>query len=55
MADRGLRHAQFQSRPSEAEVPGGGFERPQSIQGQVGLGHSDGLVFLMAQARITRL
>ena len=32
MADRGLRDVQLGGRIGEAEVPGGGFERPQAIQ-----------------------
>jgi hypothetical protein len=39
MADRGLRDVQFGSSNGEAEVPGGGLECAQSIEGWQPGGH----------------
>src|SRR5262249_54803537 len=39
MADRGLRHVQLGGRLGEAQMPGGGLERPQTVERRQPGGH----------------
>ena len=42
MTDRGLRDAQCQGRAREAQMPGGGLERPEPVQRRQPRGHFAG-------------
>lgn len=43
MADRALTDAEFDGGAGEVQVPGGGFESAQGVQGQLGAVHDQGM------------